>query len=147
MTSVMANNLLPAISSMNDLLQRCPPDKHNLSVPGEWLFIQQDDDHARKLLEAALQVDPDFPAALNRLGYLYIRAGDPDPTKALASLHRYAEIEKNSANPEDSLGEVSRIAGNDAASLEHYAQSLRIDPGFLASQEGLGDTRTLMGDF
>ena len=147
MTSVQDNNLLPAISSMNDLLQRYPRDKHILYVTGEWLFIQQDDDHARKVLETALQVDPDFPAALNRLGYLYIRSGNPDPTKALASLHRYAEIEKSSANPEDSLGEVSRIAGNDTASLQHYSESLRIDPAFLASQEGLGDTRTLMGDF
>src|SRR5438552_2788182 len=147
MTRVQDNNLLPAISSMNDLLKRYPHDKHILYVTGEWLFIQQDDDHARKLLEAALQVDPDFPAALNRLGYLYIRSGSPDPTKALASLHRYAEIEKSSANPEDSLGEVSRIAGNDTASLQHYSESLRIDPAFLASQEGLGDTRTLMGDF
>ena len=147
MTSVQDNNFLPAISSMNDLLQRYPHDKHILYVTGEWLFIQQDDDHARKLLETALQVDPDFPAALNRLGYLYIRSGDPNPTKALASLHRYAEIEKSSANPEDSLGEVSRIAGEDTASLHHYAESLRIDPTFLASQEGLGDTRTLMGDF
>jgi len=147
MTSVQDNNLLPAISSMNDLLQRYPRDKHILYVTGEWLFIQQDDDHARKLLETALQIDPDFPAALNRLGYLYIRSGDPNPTKALASLHRYAELEKSTANPEDSLGEVSRIAGNDTASLQHYSESLRIDPTFLASQEGLGDTRTLMGDF
>src|SRR5260221_5874535 len=147
MTSVQDNNLLPAISSMNDLLQRYPHDKHILYVTAPWLFIQQDDDHARKLLAAALQADPDFPAALNRLGYLYIRSGHPNQTTALASLHRYAEIEKNSANPEDSLGEVSRIAGNDTAALQHYSESLRIDPAFLASQEGLGDTRTLMGDF
>src|SRR5215471_9178959 len=110
MTSVQERDLLPAISSMNDLLKRYPRDKHILYVTGEWLFIQQDDDHAQKLLEAALQIDPDFPAALNRLGYLYIRSTSPNPEKALASLHRYAEVEKTSSNPEDSLGEVSRIA-------------------------------------
>lgn len=146
MTSVQDHDLLPAISSMNDLLKRYPHDKHILYVTGEWLFIQQDDDHAQKLLESALQIDPDFPAALNRLGYLYIRSASPNPQKALASLDRYAEVEK-SANPQDSLGEVSRIAGNDTASLQHYSASLKIDPSFLASQEGLGDTRTLMGDF
>jgi len=147
MTYVQGRNLLPAITSMNDLLKRYPRDKHVLYVTGEWLFIQQDDDHARKLLESALEIDPNFPAALNRLGYLYIRAGDPDPVKALASLQKYAQVETKSSNPQDSLGEVSRIAGNDQASLQHYAESLRIDPTFLASQEGLGDTRTLMGDF
>ncbi len=147
MTNVQDRNLLPAISSMNDLLKKYPRDKHILYVTGEWLFIQQDDDHARKLLETALEIDPNFPAALNRLGYLYIRSGDPNPQKALASLQRYAEVQKSSSNPQDSLGEVSRIAGDDSASLQHYSASLRIDPTFLASQEGLGDTRTLMGDF
>jgi len=147
MTNVQDHNLLPAITSMNDLLKKYPRDKHILYVTGEWLFIQQDDDHARKLLETALEIDPNFPAALNRLGYLYIRASDPNPQKALASLQHYAEVEKSSSNPEDSLGEVSRIAGDDSTSLQHYSASLRIDPTFLASQEGLGDTRTLMGDF
>ena len=147
MTGIQDRDLLPAISSMNDLRKRFPRDKHILYFTGEWLFLEQDDDQARSLLEAALQIDPNFPAALNRLGYLYIRAGDPDPAKALASLRRYAEVEANSNNPEDSLGEVSRIAGDDQASLQHYAASLRINPSFIASQEGLGDTRALMGDF
>jgi len=147
MTGIQDRDLLPAIASMNDLRKRFPRDKHILYVTGEWLFIQQDDDHARSLLENALQIDPNFPAALNRLGYVYIRSGSPDPVKALASLRRYAEVEKSSNNPEDSLGEVSRIAGDDQGSLQHYAASLRINPSFLASQEGLGDTRTLMGDF
>jgi len=147
MTYIQERNFLPAISSMNDLLKRYPRDKHILYVTGEWLFIQQDDDHARKLLESALEIDPNFPAALNRLGYVYIRSGDPNPAKALASLRHYAEVETKSSNPEDSLGEVSRIAGDDTASLKHFSASLRIDPTFLASQEGLGDTRTLMGDF
>ncbi len=147
MTDIQDRNFLPAISSMNDLLKRYPRDKHVLYVTGEWLFLQQDDDHARSLLETALQIDPDFPAALNRLGYLYIRAGYPDPIKALESLRHYAQVEKGSSNPEDSLGEVSRIAGDDQASVQHFEASLRIDPTFLASQEGLGDTRMLMGDF
>ncbi|HJZ64939.1 MAG TPA: hypothetical protein VKD70_11500 [Candidatus Acidoferrum sp.] len=147
MTYVQERNLLPAISAMNDLLKKYPRDKHILYVTGEWLLIQQDDDHARKMLETALQIDPNFPAALNRLGYVYIRSGDPHPQKAIASLEHYAELQANIANPQDSLGEVSRIAGNDTASLMHYAASLKLDPAFLASQEGLGDTRTLMGDF
>lgn len=106
MTDIQDHQLLPAIASMNDLLKRYPRDKHILYVTGEWLFLQQDDDRARTLLETALQVDPNFPAALKRLGYLYIDSSDPDPAKAVASLKRYAEVEPKSANPQDSLGEV-----------------------------------------
>src|SRR6059058_2498720 len=147
MTAIQDHNLLPAIVSMNDLLRRYPRDKHILYVTGEWLFLQQDDDRARTLLETALQVDPNFPAALNRLGYLYLDSSNPDPARAVASLKRYAEVEPASPNPQDSLGEVLREAGNDQDSLEHYHAALKIDPAYISSQYGLGNTRTLMGDF
>ena len=147
MTDIQDHNLLPAIASMNDLLKRYPRDKHVLYITGEWLFLQQDDDRARTLLETALQVDPDFPAALNRLGYLYLDSSIPDPAKAIASLKRYAEVAPASPNPQDSLGEVLREAGDDQESLEHYRAALQIDPAYISSQYGLGNTRTLMGDF
>ncbi|PYT78664.1 MAG: hypothetical protein DMG40_19460 [Acidobacteria bacterium] len=147
MTDIQDHNLLPAIASMNDLLKRYPRDKHVLYVTGEWLFLQQDDDRAQTLLETALQVDPNSPAALNRLGYLYLDSSNPDPAKAVASLKRYAEVEPTSPNPQDSLGEVLREAGEDQGSIEHYRAALQIDPGYISSQYGLGNTRTLMGDF
>jgi tetratricopeptide (TPR) repeat protein len=145
MTSIQDRDLLPAIMSMNDLLKRYPRDKHVLYLTGEWLFLQQDEDRARTLMETALQVDPNFPAALNRLGYLYAQTGEP--AKALVSLKRYAEVESTSPNPEDSLGEVSRISGDDGGSLAHYSAALQVDPTYFPSQVGLGDTLTLMGDF
>jgi len=148
MTSIQDRDLLPAISSMNDLLQRYPRDKHILYMTAEWLYLQEDDDRARFMMEAALQIDPNFPAVLNRLGYVYISgSGTPDPAKAITSLKRYAEVEPASPNPQDSLGEVSRMASDDSASLEHYTAALKIDPKYLPSQEGLGGTRMLMGDF
>src|SRR5215467_14605690 len=147
MTDIQDHNLLPAIASMNDLLKRYPRDKHVLYVTGEWLFLQQDDDRARTLLETALQVDPNFPAALNRLGYLYLDSSNPDPAQAAASLKRYAEVEPSSPNPQDSLGEVLREAGEDQSSLDHYHAALQIDPSYISSRYGLGNTRMLMGDF
>jgi tetratricopeptide (TPR) repeat protein len=145
MTSIQDRDLLPAIVNMNDLLKRYPRDKHILYLTGEWLFLQQDEDHARALMETALQIDANFPAVLNRLGYLYVQMGEP--AKAIASLKHYAEVEPASPNPQDSLGEVSRISGDDQASLFYYSAALRIDPTYSPSQVGLGDTRTLMGDF
>src|SRR5579864_2747853 len=147
MTDIQDHNLLPAIASMNDLLKRYPHDKHVLYVTGDWLFLQQDDDRARTLLETALKVDPNFPAALPRIGYSYIDSSNPDPAKAVTSLKRYAEVEPASPNPQDSLGEVLREASDDLESLEHYHAALQIDLAYISSQYGLGNTRTLMGDF
>ncbi len=147
MIGIQDRDLLPAISSMNDLLQRFPREKHILYMTAEWLLLQEDDDRARSLMESALQIDPAFPAVLNRLGYVYISTGTPDPAKAIASLQRYAQVKPDSPNPQDSLGEISRFVGDDSAALEHYAAALKIDPKFLNSQTGLGGTRTLMGDY
>jgi tetratricopeptide (TPR) repeat protein len=147
MTSVESSDLLPAITSMNDLLQRFPKDKHVVYLTAEWLYFQQDYERSRNMMQQVLQLDPDFPPALNMLGYSYIEVGDPDPAKAISTLKRYAELQPGAPNPEDSLGEVSRYAGDDRGSLQHYSAALQIDPFFFTSQLGLGDTLTLKGDY
>jgi hypothetical protein len=76
-----------------------------------------------------------------------VGTGEPDPIKAISYLKKYAELEAGQPNPEDSLGEVSRFAGDDQGSLEHYRAALKLSPGFITSQTGLGDTYSLMGDF
>ncbi len=147
MISVQDRNLLPAISSMNDLLKRYPNNKHVLYLTSTWLYNQQDYDRARKMLESLRLLEPNFAPALNMLGYAYIESGRPDPAKAVASLKHYAELDPGSPNPEDSLGEVLRYAGDDAGSLEHFGAALQIDPTFFTSQLGLGDTLTLLGNY
>lgn len=147
MTSVEDENLLPAIASMNDLLAKFPNDKHVLYLTSEWLYFQQDYDRSRSMMEKILTIDPNFPPALNMLGYSWVETGNPDPAKAISYLKRYAAVQPAQPNPEDSLGEVSRFAGDDQGSLEHYSRALKINPNFITSQIGLGDTATLMGNF
>jgi tetratricopeptide (TPR) repeat protein len=147
MTSIQDRNLLPAIASMNDLLKRYPKNKHVLYLTSEWLYTQEDYERAQKMLESLLLLDPNFPPALNMLGYSYIESGHPDPEKAVAYSKRYVEVDPSSPNSEDSLGEVLRFAGDDEASLEHFGAALQIDPTFFTSQLGLGDTLTLMGKY
>ena len=147
MTSVQHTDLLPAISSMNDLLAKYPNDKHILYLTAEWLYFQQDYTRAREMMERILKIDANFPPALNMLGYAYIETGDPDPAKAISYLKRYAALQPRQPNPEDSLGEVLRYTGDDKDSLEHYNNALKIIPNFITSQVGLGDTLTMMGNY
>jgi tetratricopeptide (TPR) repeat protein len=147
MTSVEDDNLLPAIASMNDLLAKYPNDPHVLYLTSEWLYFQQDYDRSRTMMEKILTIDPDNAPACNMLGYSYVETGTPDPVKAINYLKKYAELQPHQPNPEDSLGEVSRYAGDDQGSIEHYTHALRIIPNFITSQIGLGDTSTLMGNY
>jgi tetratricopeptide (TPR) repeat protein len=147
LTGAQEANVIPAIAAMNDLLARHPKDKHVLYLAGEWLFFQQDFERAAKLWSASLDVDPNFPPALNMLGYSYVEALEPDPQKAVGYLRRYADVLPDQPNPQDSLGEVLRMAGDDSGSLAHYAEALRIAPTYVTSQYGRGDTYTMMGDY
>ena len=139
-------NVLPAISAMNDLVAKRYKDKHVLYLAGEWLYFQQDYDGAKKLWAKSLAIDPDFPPALNMMGYIYVEAGDPEPQKAVEYLRRYAAVLPDQANPQDSLGEVLRMTGDDGGSLAHYAEALRINPQMVTSQYGRADTYAMMGN-
>jgi predicted Zn-dependent protease len=147
MTSIQDRDLLPAIMNMNNLLKRHPKDKHVLYLAAEWLYSQEDYDRARTMMESVRELDPNFAPVLKTLGFAYIETGDPEPSKAVATLERYAKLQPSAPNPEDSLGEALRRAGDDQGSLEHYGAALQIDPIYFSSQVGLADTLTLMGDF
>src|SRR6202035_1286596 len=66
--------------------------------------------------------------------------------KAFAAMDRYVALLPKEPNPQDSYGELLRMAGNFEGSLQHYRAALKIDPDFVTSQLGLGDTYALMGN-
>jgi len=135
---------VPAIQAMNEALHEFPRDKHLAWLAGLWLTNQRQSDRAILLFERANQLDPKFADPLNQAAYCYARLRNFD--KAFINMQRYAELLPNEANPQDSLAELSRMAGRFEAALSHYHASLKIDPTFVESQAGLGDTYALMGD-
>ena len=141
---VQEGDFIGGISAMNDLLEMYPKDKHVLYLAGNWLMLEDGDEHAQRIMEKALALDKKFPAALNDLAYLYARNRQFD--KAFADMDRYVALLPNEPNPQDSYGELLRMAGNFEGSLQHYRAALKIDPDFVTSQVGLGDTYALMGN-
>jgi len=102
------------------------------------------DDQARRFFEKALVLDKNFPAALNDLAYEDARHREFD--KAFAAMDRYVALLPNEPNPQDSYGELKRMAGEFDSALVHYRAALKMDPDFISSQVGLGDTYALMGN-
>ncbi len=136
------NNYLPAISAMNDLLQKYPRDQRLAYLAGDWLMQQQRYDQAVVVLERAIALFPDYAAALNDLAYGYADTGNFE--KAFATMDRYIAVDPDQPNPHDSYGEILRMAGKMDAALEQYRMSIRIDPNF-GSELGVADTYALMG--
>lgn len=143
-TKVQEGDYLGGITAMNDLLEMYPRDKHLLYLAANWLMGESGSDQAQHFLLKALALDKNFPAALNDLAYVDARNRQFD--KAFAAMDRYVALLPNEPNPQDSYGELLRMAGDFQGSLQHYRAALKIDPDFVTSQVGLGDTYALMGD-
>ncbi|HKD03843.1 MAG TPA: tetratricopeptide repeat protein [Terriglobales bacterium] len=139
---VQEDNYVPAIAAMNDLLARYPRDKRLLFLAGRWLVHQERYSQGIVILERAVALDADYPAALNELGYAYAYSGDFE--KGIAAMERYVDLEPDQPNPHDSYGEILRLGGRFGAALEQYRLSIRADPNF-GSELGIADTLALMG--
>src|SRR5579859_2564353 len=142
-SKVQEGDFLGGITAMNDMLEMYPRDKHLLYLAGNWLMGENGNDQAQRLMEKALAIDKNYPAALNDIAY--VEAHNRKFDKALAAMDRYVALLPKEPNPQDSYGELLRMAGNFEGSLTHYRAALKIDPDFVTSQLGLGDTYALMG--
>ncbi len=141
---VQEGDFLGGITAMNDMLEMYPHDKHLLYLAGNWLMGENGNDQAQRFFEKALAIDKNFPPALNDLAYIQARNRQFD--KAFTAMDRYVAMLPKEPNPQDSYGELLRMAGNFEGSLTHYRAALKIDPDFVTSQLGLGDTYALMGN-
>ena len=141
---VRENNYVTGIQAMNDLVAMYPRDKQLLYVVGNWLVLQESYDQGRKFMERALALDAKYPPALNDLGYAY--ALTRDYKDAIPAMERYVAALPGQPNPQDSYAEILRLSGDFPGALQHYREALKVDPKFVSSQLGIGDTYALMGD-
>ena len=142
LAGVQEGNYVPAIAAMNDLLSEYPRDQRLAFLAGGWLVQKERYAQAIVVLERAVTLNPDYPAALNELGYAYAFSGDFE--KGFAAMDRYVALEPEQPNPHDSYGEILRLAGKFDAALEQYRLSIKIDPNF-GSEIGVADTYAVMG--
>jgi tetratricopeptide (TPR) repeat protein len=141
---VQEGDFLGGITAMNDMLEMYPRDKRLLYLAGNWLMGENGNDQAQRFFEKALSIDKNYPAALNDLAY--VDARNRQFAKAFAAMERYIALLPKEPNPQDSYGELLRMSGNFEGSLLHYRAALKLDPDFVTSQLGLGDTYALMGN-
>lgn len=142
-SKVQEGDFIGGISAMNDMLEMYPRDKHLFYLAGNWLMGENGDDQAEHFMLKALAIDKNFPAAVNDFAYVEARSRRFD--KAFAAMDRYLVLLPDEPNPEDSYGELKRMAGEFDSALQHYQAALKMDPDFVSAQLGLGDTYALMG--
>ncbi len=141
-SGIREGNFLSGIAAMNDVIALYPRDKQLLSLAGNWLMVRYSYDRADALLDRALDLDPNYPPALNSAAYAHAQMNDLK--SALALIRHYAQVLPNEPNAQDSYAEILRMAGRYDEAVEHYQAALKIAPGF--SIMGLADTYALKGD-
>lgn len=142
LSGVQENNYVPAIAAMNDLLAMYPQDHRTAFLAGRWLVHQRRYAQGIFVLEHAITLFPEYPAALNELAYAYAFSGNFD--KAYALMDRYVQLQPDQPNPYDSYGEILRAAGRYDDAIQKYRMAIRVDPNF-GSEFGVADTLAVMG--
>jgi tetratricopeptide (TPR) repeat protein len=142
LSGVQQNNYVPAIAAMNDLLAMYPKDHRTAFLAGRWLVHQRRYAQGIFVLEHAVALFPDYPAAINELAYAYGFSGNFE--KASALMERYVQLQPDQPNPYDSYGEILRASGQYDAALDKYRMAIRVDPTF-GSEFGIADTYAVMG--
>ncbi len=145
LTSAQEADYVSAIPAMNELIEKHAGDKHLLLQAVRFFNNQGASEKVIERANQALAVDANFVPVLNQLAYSY--AFERQFDKALAALEKCVAALPNEPNPQDSLGDILRMAGKFDESLKHYQAALKIDPKFDSSQAGLGDTYMLMGNY
>ena len=142
LSGVQENNYVSAIAAMNDLLASYPQDHRTAFLAGRWLVHQRRYAQGIYVLEHAITLFPEYPAALNELAYAYGFSGNFD--KAYALMDRYVQLQPDQPNPYDSYGEILRAAGRYDDAIQKYRMAIRVDPNF-GSEFGVADTLAVMG--
>jgi len=135
------HKLIPAITKMNDVLNRYPHDKWVVFLANRWLTQQTQYDRAIAVFEnSGLHA----PGLLNNSAYTYAYTRQFE--KSFALMDKYVAALPEDPNPQDSYAEILRMSGRFDQAIEHYRAALALDPGFYSSQFGIADTYSLMGD-
>lgn len=136
------HKLIPAITSMNDVLHQYPHDRWLVFLANSWLVAQTQYERAAAVYENSGITDS--PGLINDAAYTY--ANLRQFGKAFTLMDKYVALMPKDPNPQDSYAEILRMAGYYTVAIDHYKVALTIDPKFYPSQFGIADTYMLMGD-
>jgi tetratricopeptide (TPR) repeat protein len=136
------HKLIPAITSMNDVLHKYPHDRWLVFLATSWLMEQTQYERAAAVYENSGLTDS--PGLVNNAAYTY--ANMRQFSKAFALMDKFVSLMPKDPNPQDSYAEILRMAGHYTIAIDHYRVALSINPQFYSSQFGIADTYLLMGD-
>ena len=113
---------------------------------GAQLFGAQKYDDAIASLTKATTLEPSAAGpAYNMIGYAHLVRGQTGP--AIEALQKYAALNPNEPNPQDSLGEAQMAAGQMAEAEASFRKAASMSTPFPVAWEGVAYTKFFRGDW
>jgi tetratricopeptide (TPR) repeat protein len=129
------NDAIALLEALQDWVKNHPDDvEANYSI-GEVYSKWNNHDLALEYLLRAIEVDPKYKLAYNRLGYEY--AGNGDFDKSLEYLNKYKSLAPDEHNPYDSLGDIYFRMGEYKRAEKNYKKALDIREDYYPSRLNL----------
>ena len=131
------------LSNLEALVAAYPEDERVQNMLGTYYFGQQNWEKAIAHYRAAIEINPEFPAPFNQLGYALRFVGDYPGAEEV--FERYTELIPDQPNPYDSQAELLMKMGRYEDSIASYERALEIDPNFANSYVGIANNQMFMG--
>jgi tetratricopeptide (TPR) repeat protein len=136
-------NPAKALELLQQLVAAYPNDERAHFLLGGNYFGRQDLAKAIEEYEKAVEINPEFAAPYNQLGYARRNSGNT--AEAEQAFKKYIELLPNNPNPYDSYAEFLLATGRYDASIDSYQKALSVDPHFVASYIGIATNLNFQG--
>ena len=120
-----------------------PKDPYALATCSNQAWREGNWDQAEAHYRDLLELDPNWVAAQNHLGYMAMAQGKFKEAEELFETYQF--IAPDQANPHDSMGELLTVLGRYDEAEEALERALSVKPDFCASYEHLFSLASLAG--
>jgi tetratricopeptide (TPR) repeat protein len=130
---------------IQEIADKFPKDKEAHYRLGYWWYDNRDRKKSIEEFNKALNLDPNYPDALNVFAYLYVYWGDYE--KAIEYFKKQISVLPGKPNPLDSLAEAYVWMGKLDDAIATYKKALEVKPDFYLSMYSLGYVYALKEDY
>jgi tetratricopeptide (TPR) repeat protein len=139
------SNRAEYVKNSEELLKMFPKDKRVLSNMGFLYNVNQDFTNSMMYHNKALEIDKNYPLAINSLGYVYM--AQENWGEAEKMFKRQISILPNNPNPYDSYAQLLVKTSRYDDAIANFKTAVEKSPAFLNAFSGMGLAYCHKGDF
>jgi tetratricopeptide (TPR) repeat protein len=143
----LTNDADEGLRLARELTEKYPNSPQAWTALARYQSTRNEDEDARVSARKALELDPEFAAAIYFLANNYIFGQPNDPVEAEAIMRHFVKIYPDEAKAYEGLGDALRAQDKLHSALEAYTEATWKDPSLGAAQLKKGHVNSFVGHF